>query len=253
MEIRAAQLFPYHQKSTASTLCLTLPTQISMGETVVKAGMAIDEKGNLFVADVFNNRVLKYDDPFGTDTKADEVWGQADFSGNEPNRGKRPPANNTFKFNDCTGITLGPDGSLWVADGENNRVLCFPKDKGTGVIAKEADLVLGQPDFTSRGDNGYKRTVAQLWYPVGIRFDSQGNLYVSDGITNRSDGRILVFQPPFKSGMAATRRMPVPMPEIPLDQEQRQSVIVGSIVRDINSDRMWFENGQNTAARSLSI
>ena len=78
-----AQLFPYRQNSSASTLCLTLPTQISMGETVVKAGMALDEKGNLYVADVFNHRVLKYTDPFGTDTKADEVWGQADFTGNE--------------------------------------------------------------------------------------------------------------------------------------------------------------------------
>jgi hypothetical protein len=246
-----AQQFPYRGNASAATLCLTLPTQISIGETVVKAGMALDEKGNLYVADVFNNRVLKYNDPFGTDTKADEVWGQADFTGNEPNRGRPAPANNTFKFNDCTGITLGLDGSLWVADGENNRVLCFPKNKETGVIAKEADLVLGQPDFTSRGDNGYKRTLAQLWYPVGIRFDSKGILYVSDGITNHSDGRILVFKPPFKSGMAATRRMPVPMPEIPLDQERRQSVIVGSIVRDINPDRMWFENGQNTGASEL--
>jgi hypothetical protein len=246
-----AQLFPYRQKSSASSLCLTLPTQISMGETVVKAGMAIDEKGNLYVADVFNNRVLKYTDPFGTDTKADEVWGQADFTGNEPNRGKPTPGNNTFKFNHCTRIALGPDGSLWVADGENNRVLRFPKNKETGVIAKEADIVLGQPDFTSRGDNAFKRTLAELWYPAGVGFDSKGNLYVSDGITTQFDGRILVFEPPFKSGMAAARRMPVPIPENVLDQERQQGVIVANIVRDINPDRMWFENGQNTGASEL--
>ena len=246
-----AQRFPYRDVSSASTLCLTLPTQISMGETVVKAGMVLDEKGNLYVADVFNNRVLKYNDPFGTDTKADEVWGQTDFTGSEPNRGQKAPANNTFKFNDCTRIALGPDGSLWVADSENNRALRFPMNKATGVIAKEADIVLGQPDFTSRGDNGFQRTLAQLWYPAGIGFDSKGNLYVSDGITSKSDGRILVFEPPLKSGMAATRRMPVPIPENVLEQEQRQGVIVASIVRDINPDRIWFENGQNTGASEL--
>ena len=74
-----AQLFPYRGNSSASTLCLTLPTQISMGETIVRVNMALEEKGNLFVPDNFNNRVLKYNDPFGTDTIADEVWGQADF------------------------------------------------------------------------------------------------------------------------------------------------------------------------------
>jgi hypothetical protein len=237
-----APLFPYRDKSSASTLCFTLPTQISMGETVVGVNMALDDRGDLYVPDIFNNRVLKYNDPFGTDTVADEVWGQADFTGNEANRGKATAGNDTLKLGGHVGVTLDPEGSLWVADSENHRLLRFPRNRETGVIAKAADVVLGQPDFASNGQGGYKRTLAQLWYPVDLEFDSKGNLYVCDGVSNVYDGRILVFEPPFKSGMPATRKMAIPNAlDINFQPEWKPAVLVASIVRDINPDRMWFE------------
>ena len=243
-----AQLFPYRGKSSAKTLCLTLPTQISMGETVVRANMVLDEKGNLYVPDVFNNRVLKYNDPFGTDTIADEVWGQADFTGNEPNRGTRPGDSSLNFSGDRAGVALDQQGNLWVADSGNNRVLRFPKNAQTGVIARDADIVLGQPDFSSNGETGYKRTPAQMWYPIDVEFDFEGRLYVCDGISNNYDGRILVFEPPFKSGMPATRKMPIPNQlDINFDPEWKQSVLVGSMVRDVNPDRMWFEKATFTS------
>ena len=239
-----AQLFPYRGKASAKTLCFTLPTQISMGETIVRVKMAVDEKGNLYVPDVFNHRVLKYNDPFNTDCVADEVWGQADFSGNEPNRGKPTAANNTFRFGHLVGVAIDPDGNLWVADSDNHRVLRFPKNRQTGVIAKEADLVLGQPDFTSNAEGLFKRTLAQLWRPVDVELDSRGNVYVCDGTGQSFDGRILVFEPPFKSGMAANRRMPMPSEDIRLDPDSKQAVTVASMRRDVNPDRMWFEKGR---------
>ena len=70
----SAQLFPYRGPAGAATLCFTYPIQISMGETIVRVRMALDEKGNLYVPDIFNNRILKYNDPFGTDAIADQVW-----------------------------------------------------------------------------------------------------------------------------------------------------------------------------------
>jgi sugar lactone lactonase YvrE len=246
-----AQLYPYREKASARTLCLTLPDQISMAETVVRVSMTVDEKGNLYVPDIFNNRVLRYDDPFNTDCVADEVWGQADYTGDEPNRGKPTAASSTLKLTDRDGVALDPDGNLWVADGGNNRVLRFPKSKETGIIAKDADIVLGQPDFASNGEWGYKRTLAQMWYPIDVEFDSHGNLYVCDGIFNNADGRLVVFEPPFKSGMPATRQLPIPTGEAPLNADQRQSLTVGSIARDANPDRMWFENGTNIGTAEL--
>ena len=243
-----AQLYPYRGKASATTLCLTLPTQISIGETVVRANMTVDDKGNLYVPDIHNNRVLKYNDPFGTDCVADEVWGQADFTGNEQNRGNARAGCNTLRLSaDRAGVAFDPDGNLWVSDSGNNRVLRFPKNAQTGVIAKDADLVLGQADFSAHGDQGYKRTLAQLWYPIDLEFDSRGRLYVCDGISNNFAGRILVFEPPFRSGMPATRKMPMPSADINLDADRKQAVTVGSIARDIHLDRMWFEKGTFTS------
>ena len=84
---------------------------------------------------------------------ADEVWGQSDFSGNLCNQGAAAPTASTLCFTVGTfsagGVALDATGNLWVADNGNNRVLRFPKNLITGVIAKTADLVLGQPDFVS--------------------------------------------------------------------------------------------------------
>ena len=210
--------------------------------------MTVDQQGNLYVPDIFNNRVLKYNDPFATDSIADEVWGQADFTENEPNRGKVVAAGNTLNFSGHrAGVALDAEGNLWVADSGNNRVLRFPKNAQTGVIAKDADLVLGQPDFSAHGEHGFNRTLAQMWYPIDVEFDSQGRLYVCDGISNNFAGRILVFEPPFRSGMPATRKMPMPSADIGLGPDRKPAVTVGSIVRDVKGDRMWFEKATFTS------
>ena len=51
------------------------------GSTVCRpSGMAIDASGNLFVADANNYRILEYDSPLTTDTMADRVIGQPNFT-----------------------------------------------------------------------------------------------------------------------------------------------------------------------------
>ena len=249
-----AQLFPYGRPAGAATLCLMLPTQISVGETVVRMNMTVDDKGNLYVTDIFNNRILKYNDPFGTDTTADAVWGQADFAGNEPNRGMANPDSNTLHFAHRGDVTFDADGNLWVADCGNHRVLRFPKNHQTDVIASEADVVLGQADFSTNGDYGRNRNLAQMCYPRAIEFDSKGRLYVGDGLTNAYDRRILVFEPPFKSGMSAARNMPVPMElEINPDPNRRPAIAISSLVRDINPDRMWFEKNDSFTSELVDL
>ncbi len=60
-----------------------------------------------------------------------------------------------------------------------------------------ASVVVGQENFTS----SYTSTnSAGLDHPYGVAFDSSGNLWVSDSF----DDRVLEFQPPFHSGMAAS-------------------------------------------------
>lgn len=208
------QKYPNRSKASASTLCGIYDGSHTILEDKSAANMYVDNQGNLYVPDANNNRVLKYLSPFTTDTVADEVWGQDNFLGNECNKtGNRvlrnfPNATSSslcFMADDTgsygSGVALDNQGNLWVADGGNSRVLRFPKD-ASGNISKTADLVLGQPNFTSRTTGG---GLNQMYAPIALRFDSQGKLYVADaGSDEPNNKRILVFNPPFTSGMNAS-------------------------------------------------
>jgi hypothetical protein len=191
----------------AQTLC-TLPEYAnSVSEAGAAATMATDSNGNLYVPDFYNNRVLRYNNPFVTDTVADYVWGQADFSGITCNRGagfNRADASSLCLapppgFGDINaGVDVDSAGNLWVADNHNNRVLRFPYDPQTGVAAKTADLVLGQTDFYSTAEGtGFSR----MNRPAAVRVDDSGTVLVADYLNSR----VLVFEPPFANGMQATQ------------------------------------------------
>lgn len=206
------QKFPTHAPASASTLCSTLDSQVSVEERLGFANLALDGAGNLYVPDFNNNRVLRYNSPFATDTVADDVWGQADFTGTECNRGGgygAPDAHSlclasVFSGGLTAGVEIDPWGNLWVADSANNRVLRFPKDPVTGVPGPTADLVLGQPDFASFQPGA---GMNEMCAPEAVRVDSAGTVYVAD--SERScdpdwPGRVLTFTPPLSSGMPAS-------------------------------------------------
>ena len=201
------QSFPIRPVATAETLCGIPDIALTPSETHTFVTMAVDSHGNLYVPDSINHRILKYESPFGGDSVADGVWGQADFSGMACNRGAlKDPTAETLCFHSPTnkfltnlygnGVEIDGDGNMWVADGGNNRVLRFPADAESGEIAGTADLVLGQPDFhsTEPGD-----AFNRLHGPSAVRTGDGGWMYVADTINDR----VLVFKPPFGSGMQA--------------------------------------------------
>ena len=202
------QNYPVRAAASAETLCGITDVAISVDEEHTFVTMAVDSNGNLYVPDSLNNRVLKYERPFETDSIADEVWGQSDFSGMVCNRDYigLVPNRETLCFHSAnyrgrrpwfaSGVDIGPAGNLWIADAANHRVLRFPLNHATGAIAKQADLVLGQPDFHS---NDWGNGLEKLDSPAAIRTDASGQVYVAD----KGNNRILVFKPPFVSGMAA--------------------------------------------------
>ncbi len=193
------QNYPNRAPATASTLCSLQESQNSISEGGSGSVMYVDSAGNLYVTDFWNHRVLKYNSPFTTDRVADDVWGQADFSGQYCNRDQGDPNHSTpsadtlcFTWgdanNETAGVALDPQGNLWVVDNGNNRVLRFPAG------SKTADIVLGQSNFSTRsaGDG-----LNQLHNPSGVRVDSQGRVYVSD----RTNNRVLRFNPTLRNGM----------------------------------------------------
>src|SRR5208283_5198988 len=123
------------------------------------------------------------------DTIADIVLGQPNFSDN-------------FK-NFTSGLGLyGPvavaiDASvvpnrLYVSDSENNRILGY-KDVATLINGGLADLVIGQPAFSSNGCNNAGPSAGSLCVPDGVAVDASGNLYVAD----YSNNRVLEYNTPF--------------------------------------------------------
>ena len=203
------QDFPVRAAATAETLCGISDVAISVDEEHSFVTMAADAAGSLYVPDSLNNRVLKYIRPFETDAIADEVWGQSDFTGSSCNR-EHPrllPTRETLCFHSpsfrvhkgwfASGVEIDSHGNLWVADAANHRVVRFSLNAATGAIDKHADLVLGQPDF---GSNAYGAGLDRLDSPAAVRINANGWLYVAD----KGNDRILIYKPPFTSGMPAS-------------------------------------------------
>ena len=153
------------------------------------AGVAVDSSGDLYVAENSNNRVLKYNTPFGSNPSANVVLGQLDFIHDGPNL-----IDGTGMFNPesvAVDTSVSPN-RLYVADTDNSRVLGY-KNVNTFVNGGAADLVIGQPDFLSGACNTVGPGASSLCNPIGIAVDATGNLYVAD----LNNNRVLEYNTPF--------------------------------------------------------
>ncbi len=136
-------------------------------------GLALDSAGNLYVVDQRNHRVLEYNSPLTTDTVADRVFGQPDFSANTANNG----GISDHSLYTPLYTAVDSQGNLYVSDGLNHRVLEYdsPLTRDT-----TADHVFGQPNFSANIPNNGGVSAASLNTPAGLAVDRQGNLYVVD-------------------------------------------------------------------------
>ncbi|MBW7881923.1 MAG: NHL repeat-containing protein [Caldilineaceae bacterium] len=104
--------------------------------------------GRLFVADAWHHRVLVWEElPTTTDTPPDWVLGQPNATTVTENRGAGTPDACSFYW--PYGICYDA-GWFYVADTGNRRVLGW---HGLPAPEQPADLVLGQPSFTTREEN----------------------------------------------------------------------------------------------------
>ena len=159
-------------------------------------GLAFDGAGNLYVADIYNNRVVQFAPPFSDGEAAVGLFGQPSFADNTA----RTTADGLYV---PTSVVAHPDGYIFIADRNNNRVLRWTPGSVT------ANLVLGQPNFETTpafysGDlppnyDTYAECVqnpfasvelpspsdTNLSHPVDLALDSAGNLLVSDTCWHR--------------------------------------------------------------------
>jgi uncharacterized protein (TIGR03437 family) len=165
------------------------PTQANNQGLWSPEGLAVDSKGNLYVADACNARVLRFPTPFAQPAgagipTADLVLGQTTFFG-QPIRDV-----SSQTMSSSYGLAFTANGGLVVSDPLANRVLYFSKPAGADFLSgSSAANVFGQANFNS--------TVSTtLSGPHHIALDASDQLYVSDTGNNR----IAIFPPVPRAG-----------------------------------------------------
>jgi sugar lactone lactonase YvrE len=141
-------------------------------------GVSVNAQGQLWVADYTNNRVLRFDNvaTIANGAAASVVIGQVNFT-----TGAAQPLS-ASSLNGAYCVAAAPDGTLWVGDYLNHRVLGFRNSTGF-VTGSSASLVLGQPDFVTNGTPGPSSTTIST--PSSIAVDIEGGLFVSDNSYDR--------------------------------------------------------------------
>jgi uncharacterized protein (TIGR03437 family) len=187
------------------------PTQMGLYNPI---GVAVDNTGNLYVADYGNGRVVRFPAPFSqagcptacaTQASANLVLGQASFTSFIQNASAN-------SMHSPWGVALFADvpnatplaGSLAVSDPAYNRILIFKRQaSGDFTSGESASIVLGQSSFSGTapgtGDASFSA-------PRGIASDTSDRLYVADS----TNGRILEFiqVPEGSSNPTSTNQLP---------------------------------------------
>ncbi len=130
-------------------------------------GVLLDNSGNLYIADEYDNRVRKVS-PSGIITTLAGT-GIAGYSGD---RGQAAQA----QLSSPAGLALDSKGNLYIADYGNSAVRRVSPD---GTI----NTVAGNGTFGFSGDKA-AATSAQV-SPWAVAVDAQGNLYIADGYNYR--------------------------------------------------------------------
>jgi DNA-binding beta-propeller fold protein YncE len=135
-------------------------------------GLAL--KGNtLFIADTLSNRIRAMNLDTGT---IDTIAG----TGEEGFSGDGGPALSA-RLAHPRDMEIGPEGDLYVADTDNNRIRAISLDSATSNIRTVAGSgVLGLDE-----NDGMLATEMKLARPFGIEFSPAGDLYISDTINSR--------------------------------------------------------------------
>lgn len=135
------------------------------------ASLVTDSKGNIFIADTFNNRIRRIDAITGVITTIAGSDNQSSGIG-DGDLAINASLKNPF------GICLDSNGDIFVADTGNNRIRKI--SMATGIITS----VAGNGERNFSGD-GAVALEAKLNSPTQVAIDNVGNLFFADSANNR--------------------------------------------------------------------
>jgi sugar lactone lactonase YvrE len=132
--------------------------------------VAVDAQGNIFVADLGNNRIRKIDAPGNVTTYAGNgISGYSDGTGG---------SNGTAEFCFPDGIAIDAQGNVIVADTCNDRIRKISPSGNVSTLAGNGGH--GFADGTGGPHGG-----AEFRGPREVTVDAQGNVFVADTDNNR--------------------------------------------------------------------
>jgi len=136
--------------------------------------LAIDERGNLFIADAGNSRVRRVDATTHAITTVAGGGGGCASQTDSVGDGCLPTL---ARLGFPNGLLVDAAGNLLIGDSNNRRVRRV--DASTQIIT----TVAGNGTEQDSGDNG-PATSAGIQFPAGIALDNAGNLFIADTYGN---------------------------------------------------------------------
>jgi sugar lactone lactonase YvrE len=133
------------------------------------AGVAVDDSGNVYIADTDNSRIRKVNHTTGIITTI-AGNGTSGFGGDGT-------AATGAQLYYPSGVAVDHLGNVYVADYDNQRIR---KINAAGIISTVAGN--GTAGF---GGDGTAASNAVLNYPIGVAVDDSNNLYIADYGNNR--------------------------------------------------------------------
>jgi serine/threonine-protein kinase len=126
-------------------------------------GVAVDKKGNLYVADTHNGLIRRISpDGFVTTLAGQRIYHTI------------PGMDTVVRFDNPAGIAVDSSGNVYVADCGNDLIRKISPDGKVQNIAGNG----------KRGVNDGVGSIASFYLPGGIALDSIGNIYVADTYNN---------------------------------------------------------------------
>ncbi|MGA1870687.1 MAG: RHS repeat-associated core domain-containing protein [bacterium] len=133
-------------------------------ELAAPKDVAVDNAGNIYIADTCNNCIRRID-PSGIITT---IAGNPDKYGYSGDGGPAVEAS----FRKPYGIAVDNVGNIYIADRENN---CIRRIDPSGIIS----TIAGNGNYGYSGDGG-PAILAELASPVRVAVDEAGNIYIAD-------------------------------------------------------------------------
>lgn len=134
------------------------------------SGVAVDQVGNLYIADTFSSRIRKVDRKTGLIETL--VGGTGDFQYAPGQNESSPNLSRPYA------IAIHPDGRILITDTDNHLIRVWdPQTHAMSLLAGN-----GQAKFD--GDGG-KPECCSLNYPFGVAVTSKGDVYVADTFSHR--------------------------------------------------------------------